>query len=176
MTRALSMTRDEVKKLAVTLGPGSPLRGLKQPRATSNYAEHFDQVEIFRWARGEGGDEYPELKTQLVANRNAARTAKGNETRPHSGAWMVAEGLTKGVSDMTLYVARGGYFGMVIEQKIAGTRPSQEQVEFIQRAKDHGYFSVICYSASDTKAALEWYLQRPRTLWGQLSTIDQMLR
>lgn len=177
MTRALSLTRAEVKALSVNLGPNSPLKGMRQRRADSNHREHFDQVEIFRWAReGEGGAEFPELRTQLVANRNAARTAKGDETRPHSGAWMKAEGLTKGVSDMTLFVARGGYFGLLMELKIEGTRPAQEQVQFIQRAHDHGYFAVICYSVGDAKAALTWYMQRPRTLWGQLSTIDQGLR
>ncbi len=177
MTRALSMSRADVKKLPVTLGPNSPLKGMRERRVDSNHREHFDQVEIFRWAReGEGGAEFPELRTQLVANRNAARTAKGDETRPHSGAWMKAEGVTKGVSDMSLYVAHGGYFGMLIEQKIEGTRPSQEQVEFIQRAKDQGYCTVFCFSVDDTKAALRWYMGLPRTLWGQLCASDTIRR
>jgi len=75
-------------------------------------------------------------------------------------------GLIKGVPDLQLPSARGGYFGLYIEvkrQRGAGSAVSDEQKEFIQYLNDAGYLARVCYGAEETIKKILYYLELPPT-------------
>ena len=53
-----------------------------------------------------------------------------------------AQGVKPGVPDLCLPVARGGYFGMYIELKKIGGKPTKEQKEWIELLDLQGYYAV----------------------------------
>lgn len=62
-----------------------------------------------------------------------------------------AAGMKKGEHDVTLPVARGGYFGLSIELKYGKNKPTKEQLEYGDRLKSEGWY--VAYSWEWTEAA-----------------------
>lgn len=83
-------------------------------------SEHDEQVKLFQWAAHRLGV-YPELAL-MFAIPNAG------ERRGSQGGWMVAEGLKRGVPDVCLPVARGGYHGLFLELKHGRNKATVEQL------------------------------------------------
>jgi hypothetical protein len=146
----------------IELGPDSPLlktkrgAGARQAAATrrdNDASEHADQSEIFRWARNEGAEIEPLLATSLFY-----AVPNGGARGKRVASDLSDEGVTPGVQDMSLDVARGGWHGLRIEQKVDGQRPSQEQVEHAQLLLDQCYLHRFSYSPDYTKDVLLQYL------------------
>jgi len=110
-------------------------------------SEHAEQVALFQWAAN-----IPELET-MYATPNAGK-------RPGSqGAWMVAEGLKKGVPDIHLPVARGGYHSLWIELKHGKNKTTKEQEWWLERLNALGHLAVVAYEFEGAKAAIEAYMK-----------------
>ena len=64
---------------------------------------------------------------------------------------MARIGTKKGVSDYIITVPVSEYHGLFIEMKKrrGSAKPSKEQIEFIQRMKEMGYWGVFAYGAED---------------------------
>ena len=78
-----------------------------------------------------------------------------------TGARMKAEGMTKGVPDLWLPVARGAYHGLVIELKRrdrSRSRISPEQRKWISDMTEQGWCAAVCYGAEDAIDLISRYI------------------
>lgn len=123
--------------------------------------EHNEQCKVVNHARllAEGihpdypEQEYPELKW-LHSIPNG-----GLRSRRQAGK-LKAEGMTAGILDLFLPVARRGYHGLYIEMKRPDGkgRASTEQREFIKHCKKENYLAEIHKSADTAWQAILYYL------------------
>lgn len=67
-------------------------------------------------------------------------------------------GRRKGVPDVCVDVARGGFHGLRIEFKVEGNAPKPEQDEWHQLLREHGFCVLVLYDANDAHRYLHWYL------------------
>lgn len=150
------MTRAEAKAagLAVKLGPNSPLHVAKSaPVRVNADEEHQIQVRYFEWAETEGAARWPELGTALLhAVPNGGKRGKLTSWK------MKLEGVKRGVLDISLDVARRGYFGAKIETKKPGAVPSAEQRTYGVAVSDQGYYVVWCETFEELRDATIWYM------------------
>ena len=72
---------------------------------------------------------------------------------------MKREGIVKGVADLFLCIARGGYHGLFIEMKKPGNYQSVEQKEWQRNVEKHGYKYVVCKSLEEFKEIVSSYLK-----------------
>lgn len=142
----------------ITLTP-SPLQ--EMIAAQFGGTEHDIQSAVILWAiRHEG--EYPELKW-LYSSLNGIFIPGSPATRARIIKHMKQEGMKKGISDLCLPVARGGFHGLYIELKRdEGSKIQPEQIEFMEFVATQGYCDKICIGYQETVEALEWYLNLDR--------------
>jgi hypothetical protein len=69
-------------------------------------------------------------------------------------------GLSKGFPDMHLLIARGGYNGLVIENKHGVNRQTPEQVAWLRWLNINGYLAIECRCPNDAVAAVKEYMDR----------------
>ncbi len=99
--------------------------------------ESVEQQTLFRWAKLYE-PLHPELKRMYHIPNEGKRSYA-------SGRRMIAEGLKRGVPDICLPVARGGYHGLYIELKrLEGGRLSDDQKEWLGALHDEGYMATMC--------------------------------
>ncbi len=116
------------------------------PRRGSEAAE---QEALFHWARLAAG-RLPELAYMFhVPNARPNRFERMNMGR---------QGVKRGVPDIMLLVARGGYHGLLIELKIEGGSVSPTQEAFLAFAREQGYQALVCWGWTQAKDAIESYL------------------
>lgn len=114
--------------------PGKKVKRQRKPRAPV-VSEHVEAVNFWRMVKLHERKHPDLLMLFAVPNgghRHAAVAAK-----------MRAEGVRPGVSDYLALVPRRGYHGLAIELKSATGTASEEQREFIWRAKMNGYRAEI---------------------------------
>lgn len=109
----------------------------KKPRSL----EHNMQAAFVRWA-GMASGHTPAL-SMLYANANGAKRDA------ITGAMLKAEGVRKGVPDMTLPVPVGPYHGLFLELKVRPNKPSPEQLWWIDKLTIQGYKAVVVYTLQD---------------------------
>ena len=73
-----------------------------------------------------------------------------------------AMGVKKGVPDLCLPVARGGFHGMYIEMKTPSGRVSDAQRWWLLRLTEQGYRVAVCHGYDAAVAELSWYLSLPK--------------
>jgi len=56
----------------------------------------------------------------------------------------MAEGVKRGVPDVFLPVARGGYHGLWIEMKYGKNKTTSNQKWWLNELKDQGYKTAVC--------------------------------
>ena len=97
---------------------------------------------------------FPELKWGMFAVPN------GGKRDLKEAAKMKAEGVTAGVSDIMLLVAKGGFHGYCIEMKAPGKLKgeSQEQKDFGAAARERGYKYDVFDNWIDAWSAIVDYL------------------
>ena len=80
-----------------------------------------------------------------------------------TGAIIKREGAVRGVADLELNIARGGYHGLKIEMKTAKGRQSPEQKAWQKAVEAQGYRYAVCRNFDDFYNLIEWYLSQPPT-------------
>lgn len=123
-------------------------------------SEHTEQAAVIQWAMMNEG-QYPELRL-LHASLNGAklpykRNQKGGRYSSEASK-LIDEGLKSGVPDLSLPVARGGYFGLYIEMKVKPNKPTPAQLDFINLLNEQGYRAVVCYGSDEAIGTLIDYL------------------
>lgn len=111
-------------------------------------SEHWHQCELIQWARASG---IPELDL-LYAIPNGARTAIKTAVK------LKAEGLKRGIPDLCLPVARGGYHALYVEMKALKGSLSKDQKLVIGGLIEQGNRVVVCKGWEAAKTTILDYL------------------
>ncbi len=75
------------------------------------------------------------------------------------GARVKREGVVRGVADLFLCVARGGYHGLFIEMKKPGSYQRPEQRSWQKYVERQGYRYIVCKSLEEFKRYVKQYLE-----------------
>ena len=113
--------------------------------------EHDEQVALFQWAK-RFGRKLPQLKN-LYAVPNGGHRHKAVAVK------MKAEGVMAGVPDICLAYPVGMIPGMYIEMKYGKNTPTDNQVEWLERLKEAGYYTCVCYSWEEAAQEICKYLR-----------------
>lgn len=125
-------------------------------------SEHDHQAVVVQWFKRQ----YPQLKGCIWANLNAQMFLS---RLPEKMAYRVLGflykiGMKKGVSDLTIAVARGGKYGLYIEMKNESTgKLSPEQQAHLDLMQQQGYEAIWCHGADIAIAAIKVYIDQPET-------------
>ena len=115
-------------------------------------SEHREQVALMQWVEWMT-PRWPELD-MLFAIPN------GGDRNEVVAAKLKAEGVKKGVPDMMLACARGGFHGLFVEMKReSGGRVRPEQDEWREKLLAQGYQAVVCRGLGDAMRAITDYLK-----------------
>lgn len=115
-------------------------------------SEHEEQKQLCIWVR--------KWRREVEALYNFASVPNAGG---YGAGWnnrRVAEGLSKGYPDTLLDVASRGYHGLRIEMKrLSGGKVSPEQVAWISRLTDAGYYAKVCIGHEAAIDVIKWYLE-----------------
>lgn len=115
--------------------------------------EAANQAALFAWAAIESCN-YPELKLLFAIPNGGARN-------PATAGVLKATGVKAGVPDMFLPVVRGEWYGLFIELKKGGGKPSPEQLKWGCALREQGYGFVVCVGWEKARDVILQYLD-----WG----------
>lgn len=114
--------------------------------------EHSEQVKVIRWWR-QACAEYGLPEIALYATPNASKRSY------YAGNILKAEGMRRGVLDLTLAVPRGKWHGMAAEMKYGKGSLTPEQREYIVYLSSVGYHCATYWTGEDAIAGIKMYLQ-----------------
>lgn len=122
-------------------------------------SEHDEQKIIFNSPRLRKYKEY-ELLFAIPNAQVALMFSKSKRERFAAVNYMSSEGRKKGVPDMFLPVARGGYHGLFIELKAEGKfhNTSEEQDWWLDELEKQGYLTDVCEGSKTAIYVIEEYL------------------
>lgn len=125
-------------------------------------SEHVEQVRLFEWAALAKAT-MPELDLlYAIPNGGARHKAVAGKMR--------AEGVKKGMLDLCLPVARGGFHGLYIEMKRQeGGTVSADQKRWIAELRKQGYSAVVCKGWHAASEVLTAYLALSRAPDGSIA-------
>ena len=121
------------------------------PPRLATGSETDEMIALLQWATLKSGM-HPELSL-LYHIPNEGKRSKA------TGGMLKAMGLKKGVPDICLPVARGGYHGLYAEMKVTRGKPTEEQEKWLLRLAGQGYFTCVCYGWETTAEVIEEYLR-----------------
>jgi hypothetical protein len=127
-----------------------------QTRLPGTASEHDDQAALFRLI-----DHYA---AQYPALLNVAAIPNGGHRHPATAAKLKREGVRRGVPDISCWVARHNYHGLLIELKRPGNYASAEQAAWLARLTAAGYLAVVCVGWAVAWRTLVRYLELPEYL------------
>lgn len=113
--------------------------------------EHQIQSAFVDWVRM-SANRYPELEMLYAIPNGGARNAI-------TGAMLKREGVIKGVPDMHLPVARGGYHGLWLEFKTDKGKVSPEQRGYMDNLEQHGHKCQVVRTAQEAINEVLEYLK-----------------
>lgn len=99
----------------------------------------------------------PELKW-LHAIANGGARGDNEKSRAIRGGQLKAEGVKKGVSDVSLPVKRGEYSGLYVELKKEKGVPSKEQLEFGDFVIMQGFAFCVCVGWQEAVFNIKEYI------------------
>ena len=112
--------------------------------------EAKEQEALMAWARLSEA-RYPELKL-------LHHIPNGGFRHYATAVSMRRQGVRRGVPDLSLPVARGGYHGLYVELKRKGGKLTDEQAEWIDALCESGYQASVCYGWEHARQTIEEYL------------------
>ena len=102
------------------------------------------------------------IKFQYPKARYCA-SAGGIRTNISQGRKMKATGYVKGMPDLQIMEAKGGYFGLFLEIKTYKGRATKEQKEWIEDLNDRGYKAAIVKGLQEALETLDNYMNQAST-------------
>ena len=114
---------------------------------------HEDQMlrAVIRWAR-KLSVVVPDLALLYHTPNEGKRSAR-------EGARAKAEGLSPGIPDLHLPVARNGFHGLWIELKTKVGKVSENQRRWLHALTEQGHYATVCRSELETRRTIESYLK-----------------
>ena len=76
-----------------------------------------------------------------------------------TAAKLKAEGVSPGVPDLFVPVARGRYHGLFIEMKFGKNRPTEAQRGWLSLLGRNGYAAICCHGSSEAIDAIDAYMR-----------------
>ena len=125
--------------------------GMTTRRGEYLATEHEIQRTFVEWCEL-NQHRYPELKW-LYHVPNGELRDKATAAR------LKRLGVKRGIPDLALDVARGGYHGLKLEFKSGTGRPTPEQEEYMGFLKRQGYAAFVCRTVDDAILATTEYLK-----------------
>jgi len=126
--------------------------------------EHEEQSKVISWAESMG-QAIPELQAlYAIPNQNILFSKITKRHRFQAINYMRSEGLKKGVPDLHLPAARGGYHSLYIEMKVKKGKPSDEQEIWADRLSDLGNLVIYCWTSQDAIQVIADYLNGVYTI------------
>lgn len=113
-------------------------------------SEHTEQAALFEWAAWN--------QSKAAALNMLYAVPNGGKRDKRTAAMLKAEGVKRGVPDVVLPVARGGFHGLYIEMKVGRNKTSDEQNTWIAALEAEGYCTVVAYGWEAAARALCDYL------------------
>ena len=113
-----------------------------------NHTESNLQAQCVRWFR------LAHRKQSILLNS----VPNGGARNAVTGAIIKREGAVRGVADLELNMARGGWHGLKIEMKTPKGRQSPEQKQWQKAVEEQGYYYAVCRCFDDFYNLVEWYL------------------
>lgn len=127
-----------------------PEAGERRPHPTEP-TEEEEQIALFEWAERMTG-RWPELEWLY-------HIPNGGSRGPAEAGRFRAMGVRRGVPDVALDVARGGYHGLRIEMKRArGGKTSPDQDRWIEHLRAEGYRAEVCHGWTAAARVIEEYM------------------
>lgn len=111
-------------------------------------AEQIAHINTVNWFH----DKYPEYADDFHHFANE-RKCSYNE-----GRTLKKMGVKKGVADLHLAIARGGFHGLWIELKVGRGNISPEQQAFIDQKNRRGYLALVVWEHEGAKAIISSYM------------------
>lgn len=127
-----------------------------RPRRPSVDYEGMEQAALFNWLKVR----HPGVWKLAYHIPNGGHRVKA------VAAKLKAQGVKAGVSDITLPMARGGYFGLYIEFKATPPHDaavSASQMAFLQAVEAQGYLALVCRGFDAAREVIDGYLALPAT-------------
>lgn len=119
-------------------------------------SERHHQQAVIKWSQQRSvREQWPELA--LLHHIKNETTGGAAEVAADK-----AMGVKKGVPDLCLPVARGGYHGLYIEMKTPSGKTSDAQRWWVNHLMDYGYYAVVCHGYDAAVHILTWYLSLPK--------------
>ena len=100
---------------------------------------------------------FPKAIYYHVANEGIKKN--GNHAIRY-GAKRKRKGVLKGVADCQFDNARRGFHGLKIELKTKGESPKPEQIDYLTRCQNEGYFVAVCWNLEAVEIILDWYFMK----------------
>lgn len=69
------------------------------------------------------------------------------------------EGVLPGIPDLFLACAANDFHGLFIEMKFGKNKPTQLQIECMERLTKNGYLCVVCYTAEEAINIITDYMK-----------------
>lgn len=130
---------------------------MQAPDGTLYVSESACQISCVKWFR----TVYKSFALYLWSIPNGGK--RGGKTNKHGqsieAAIMKAEGLTSGVADLMLSLARSGLHGLYIEMKTPVGQWDKDQRAFAERQIAEGYGYALCPTQNDFEKAVTLYMQ-----------------
>lgn len=127
-------------------------------------AEHLEQSWLFQWAEI-AAPRYPELRDLYAIPNFSGRIGKvPPRAAVRQALQLNAEGRRRGVPDMHLPHARGGFHSLYVEMKRQRATPSEtapEQRDWHARLRAAGHCVVVANGWEDAREAILAYLAKP---------------
>ncbi len=113
--------------------------------------EDEEQIWLFSWAALNSG-KWPELELMHHIPNGGMRSKS-------EAARFKAMGVKRGVSDIFLPVARGGFHGLYIELKAKDGKVDAAQKEWIEAVRQQGYCGAVCFGGGLAADLIQKYLK-----------------
>ena len=126
--------------------------------------EDDEQAALFYYLDSQTG-KYPDLALAYHVP-NGANYGPNPKLRVIQATRMRRIGLKKGVPDVVIPIARGGYHGLYIEMKRTkqGSEWTEEQKWYAMALTRQGYKTELCYGATPAIKAVADYMMQPPTM------------
>lgn len=113
-------------------------------------AQH--QANVIKWSQ------QPHIRAQWPELYGLHHIPNGGTRDPIEGRHLKEAGVKRGVPDLCLPVARGGYHALYIEMKSETGRATREQKEWGEFLLSQGNMWEVCHGWESAVRVLEWYL------------------
>tara|TARA_Y100001963_G_scaffold64170_1_gene89488 strand:+ start:223 stop:594 length:372 start_codon:yes stop_codon:yes gene_type:complete len=113
-------------------------------------SEHTEQVSLFDWCHA-NKSRHPQLDLIFaIPNGGLRNKAVGKKLK--------MEGVKAGVPDIFLAVPKGEKHGLFIELKYGTNKPTQTQLDWLQKLRAEGYEAQVCWGFEQARDCINNYL------------------